>query len=191
MRTQSTFEQIINGDKKTFDELFLLYYEELCRFALVFLHDEDESEEAVQRLFVRLWENRRSLSVPDNIRAYLFKSAYNECLKSIRTQSIRKKHLQNYSSYIKSPSEEDTPELDQIMPYLNMAISTLPDKCRQIFILHKVEGMKQKEVASILNISVKTVENQVAIAVSKLRSELKPVMHLLPEGLLFLIYLNY
>ncbi len=190
MRTQSTFEQIINGDKKTFDELFLLYYKELCRFSLVFLHDEDESEEAVQRLFVRLWENRRSLSVPDNIRAYLFKSAYNECLKSIRTQSIRKKYLQNYSSFIKSSSEEDTQELDQIMPYLNRAISTLPEKCRQIFILHKVEGMKQKEVAGILNVSVKTVENQVAIAVSKLRAELNPVIHLLPEGLLFLIYLN-
>lgn len=190
MTDTNLFERIEKGEKKAFDELFLSFYKDLCRFALVFIHDKDSSEEVVQRVFVRIWEQRAHLIQPDNIKSYLFKSAYNECLKSARTQSTRKKHLQNYLHFMNSSSGEDNQEIDQIIPYLNQAISNLPEKCRQIFVLHKVEGMKQKEVAGVLNISVKTVENQVAIAVSKLRTELKPVIHLLPEGLLFLIYMN-
>ena len=187
LKNQNLFELIIRGDKKAFDELFLLYYSELCRFALVFLRDQDESEEAVQRMFVRMWENRRRLTLPDHTRSYLLKSTYNECLKLIRTQSAWKKHHQNYYlNFIKESSNEILTEPDEFMPHLNKAIENLPEKCRQIFILHKVEGMKQKEVADILNISVKTVENQVAIAISKLRTELKPVLHLLPACLLFL-----
>ena len=187
LKNQNLFELIIRGDKKAFDELFLLYYSELCRFALIFLRDQDESEEAVQRMFVRMWENRRRLTLPDHIRSFLLKSTYNECLKTIRAQSTRKKYHQNYySNFIKESSDEIRLELDEFMPHLNKAIANLPEKCRQIFILQKVEGMRQKKMADILNISVKTVENQVAIAISKLRTELKPVLHLLPACWLFL-----
>lgn len=190
MKNPDQIQLIQNGDKNAFDELFLFYYKDLCRFALVFLHDEDESEEAVQRMFVRFWENRRKLTVPENLRSYLLKSTYNECLKTIRSQTTRKKHHQDYySNLITKSAEEDRSALDAIMPYLNKAIANLPERCRQIFILHKVEGLKQKEVAEILNISAKTVENQVAIAVTKLRTELKPVLHLLPAGMVLLDFL--
>jgi RNA polymerase sigma-70 factor (ECF subfamily) len=191
LKNPDQIQLIQKGDKNAFDELFLFYYKKLCRFALVFLHDEDESEEAVQRMFVRFWENRRKLIIPENLRSYLFKSTYNECLKTIRSQTNRKKYHQNYySNLIAESVEEDRPALDQITPYLNKAIANLPERCRQIFILHKVEGMKQKEVAEILNISAKTVENQVAIAITKLRAELKPYLHLLPAGLIFLNFLS-
>lgn len=190
MKDSELLSLISRGNKNAFDELFLLYYKELCRFAVVFLHDQDESEEAVQIMFVRLWENRRKLTFPENIRSYLFKSVYNECLKTIRSQTNRQKYHGNYYSYLmEETSDEDRPALEQIMPYLNKAIENLPERCRQIFILNKLEGMRQKEIAELLQISVKTVENQVAISITKLRAELKPVIHLLPAGLLLLDYL--
>lgn len=185
MTTTNLFQRVKQGDKAAFDELFLLYYKELCRFSFTFLHHFDDSEEVVQKIFVRLWENRKTIIQPENTKSYLYKSVYYECLKYLKSQSVREKYHQNYFQY-KWDLQEETNETESLLPYLNKAIEKLPEKCRQIFILNKMEGMKQKEIAEILNISTKTVENQIAIAVTKLRTELKPVLHLLPSGILFM-----
>jgi len=175
------------GDKKAFDQLFLLYYKNLCRFALTVVHDADESEEAVQKIFVRLWENRKKLIIPDNPKSYLFKSVYFECIKLLKHKNTREKYISEYFFYSGTENNE-TEDYTLFLPHLNKAIEKLPAKCRQIFILNKLEGLTQKEIAEYLDVSVKTVENQIAIAVSKLRDELKPFLHLLPTTLLFFIF---
>ncbi len=181
------FARIERDDKKAFDELFFSFYQDLCRFALIFLGDKDNSEEVVQRVFVRIWEQRKRLAQPENTKSYLFRSVYNECLKSLRSQSAQKRCYENYYiHFLKDSSDAPTTDSEAIIPYLNAAIAALPERCRQIFILNKIEGMKQRDIAELLNISTKTVENQVAIAVSKLRAELQPVIHLLPASLIFL-----
>lgn len=187
MTDTNLFQRIAHGDKNAFDELFLFYYTDLCRFALVFIRDKDSSEEMVQRVFVRIWEHRTRLSQPDNIKSYLFKSVYFECLKCLRSQSVRKKHYENsYFRFINDSTDSHDDDSAQIMPYLNAAIEKLPGRCRQIFILNKLEGMRQKEIAELLDISVKTVETQIAIAIVKLRTELQPILHLLPAGFFLL-----
>ncbi|GET22239.1 RNA polymerase sigma-70 factor [Prolixibacter denitrificans] len=187
MPTNTLFNDIRLGDKKAFDKLFLVYYGELCRFAYTFAKDFDHSEEIVQRMFVRIWENRKKLIEPENGKSYLYKAVYNEYLKHRRSEDVRKQY---HLSYIlnKNDDEEETESYQQVLPLLNKAIDMLPEKCRQIFVLNKLEGLTQKEIAEYLNISVKTVENQVAIAVSKLREELKPYLHLLPATLLLIVF---
>lgn len=181
------FARIERDDKKAFDELFFSFYRDLCRFALIFLGDKDNSEEVVQRVFVRIWEQRKRLAQPENTKSYLFRSVYNECLKSLRSQSAQKRCYENYYvHFLKESADTQMADIEIIIPYLNAAIEKLPERCRQIFILNKMEGMKQREIAELLNISTKTVENQVAIAISKLRTELQPVIHLLPASLFFL-----
>ncbi len=187
MAETELFKRIILGDKKALDQLFLLYYKNLCRFALTIVHDADESEEAVQKMFVRLWENRKKLVIPDNPKSYLFKSVYFECIKLLRHKNTREKYISEYFSYLGAENNE-TEDYTSFLPHLKKAIEKLPANCRQIFILNKLEGLTQKEIAEYLDISVKTVENQIAIAVSKLRDELKPYLHLLPATLLFFIF---
>lgn len=186
MPTNTLFNDIRLGDKKAFDKLFLVYYGELCRFAYTFAKDFDHSEEIVQRMFVRIWENRKKLIEPENEKSYLYKAVYNEYLKHRRSENIRKQY---HLSYILNKNDDagETTSYQQVLPLLNKAIDKLPEKCRQIFVLNKLEGLTQKEIAEYLNISVKTVENQVAIAVSKLREELKPYLHLLPATLLLIV----
>ena len=181
------FHQIKSGDKKAFDLLFLSYYKSLCGFAGAFLNDGDDAEEAVQKMFVRLWEKRKNLIVPDNPKAFLFKSVYFESMKMLRHKTIHSNHVSEYVRNFKL-NNEGTDDYTFVLPLLHKAIEKLPEKCRQIFILNKLEGLTQKEIAEYLEISAKTVENQIAIAVSKLREELKPYLHLLPATLL--IYLS-
>lgn len=187
MNTSELFHQINSGDKKAFDLLFLSYYKSLCSFASAFLNDYDEAEDAVQKMFIRLWENRKKLIVPDNPKAFLFKSVYFESMKILRHKTIHENHVSEYVRKFRLNTEE-TDDYSFFLPHLQKAIEKLPEKCRQIFILNKMEGLTQKEIAEYLEISAKTVENQIAIAVSKLREELKPYLHLLPATLL--IYLS-
>nr|WP_262921419.1 RNA polymerase sigma-70 factor [Maribellus maritimus] len=180
------FKKLTSGNKKAFDQLFLRYYKNMCRFSLTFVHDTNDSEELVQKLFVRLWENRKKLEAPEDIKAFLFKSVYYESMKLIREKNTRKKYISEYFLNFKLIQEEPE-DYSTIMPYLNKAIQKLPERCKQIFILNKLEGLTQKEIAEYLGISIKTVENQVAIAISKLREEVKPFLHLIPATLLFII----
>jgi len=187
LNTKALLYQIKNGEKEAFNTLFLRYYNDLCRFAIPFVNNGNEAEEVVQKVFIRLWENRKRLICPENEKAFLYKTVYNECLNAIRSKTTREKsYLQYFLDIDTNASEKEiNPDLQQL---LNRAIEKLPAKCRQIFILNKIEGLTQKEIADFLGISTKTVENQVANAISKLRVELKPLLHLLPAGLLWIIY---
>ncbi|MFW5756891.1 MAG: RNA polymerase sigma-70 factor [Tangfeifania sp.] len=187
MKDTELLYRIRTGDKKAFDGLFLLYYQKLCRFAFTFIHDTDECEEVVQRMFVRLWEKRKNLKIPENPKAFLFKSVYYESMKNLRLKNTRDKHQSKYILY-SNLEQEETEDFSMVLPYLNAAIERLPKKCRLIFVLHKLEGLTQKEIADYLGISVKTVENQVANAILKLREELKPYLHLLPAALFFSMF---
>lgn len=160
--------------------MFLLYYKELCRFAIVLLNDRDDSEEVVQKLFVRLWEKRKHLTQPENTKSFLYKSVYNECLKHLKSKVTREKYNLKFAlqSEMDGNSTENN-DLSAFLPHLKNAIDKLPTKCREIFVLHKLEGYTQKEISEILGISTKTIENQIAIGISKLRTELKPFLHLL------------
>ena len=187
MKDKELLYRVKTNNKKAFDELFLLYYRDLCRFSLTFVKNADDSEDVVQKFFVRLWENRRKLEIPENVKAYLFKSVYFESMRFLRHKKTSEKYLSNYLSYF-SPIDDNDTDFSGFLPHLHKAIEKLPEKCRQIFILNKLEGLTQKEISEYLEISVKTVENQVATAISKLRKELKPYLHLLPATLLYIIF---
>ncbi len=186
MTEPELFNRVKSGDKKAFEKLFEIYYKHLCHFALTFIYNRDDSEDVVQKFFVRLWENRKNLELPSNTKAFLFKSVYFESMKFIRNKNIRLKNQTAFCTHIQI-NEDDSPEYSAFLPYLYKAIEKLPEKCQQIFILNKLEGLTHKEIAEYLEISVRTVENQVAIAISKLRIELKPFLHLIPATLLFII----
>ncbi len=186
MKETNLFSRIKTGDKKAFDELFLQYYKNLCSFSLTFTQNLEDAEDVVQKVFVRFWENRKKLEIPENPKAFLFKSVYFESIKLLRQRNTQQKYLSELYTF--SGQNEEPADFSLILPILYKAIEKLPEKCRQIFILNKLEGLTQKEIAEYLSISVKTVENQMSIAFSKLREDLKPYLYLLPGSLLLLFF---
>lgn len=169
------FKALVNGDISAFDKLFNLYYPILCRFALTITREESDAEESVQDVFVRLWEKRKQSTTVRNVKSYLFKATYNQCLLQLKNKRTRVLHENEYA--INMPADlpvEEAENWEAFRPVIQSAVNQLPDKCRQIFLMRRYEGLTNNEIAEYLNISVKTVENQLTIAINKLRIQLKP-----------------
>ena len=165
-----SFTDIKNGNEKAFNEAFDLYYTSLCFFADNILHDFDLSRSVVQQVFVDMWVKREKLQVV-SLKAYLFQSARNAALDVLKHKKAESKYLAMLDQSEKELMT-DWIENAELADRINKAIDKLPEKCRQIFILCRFEELKYAEVAERLNISVKTVEMQVSIALKKLRSDL-------------------
>jgi RNA polymerase sigma-70 factor (ECF subfamily) len=165
-----SFADIKNGNEKAFNGAFDLYYTSLCFFTDNILHDFDLSRSVVQQVFVDMWVKREKLQVV-SLKAYLFQSARNAALDVLKHKKAESKYLAMLDQSEKE-SMTDWIENAELADRINKAIDNLPEKCRQIFILCRFEELKYAEVAERLNISVKTVEMQVSIALKKLRNDL-------------------
>lgn len=171
---QTLYLQLKEGDEQAFKALFEKYYASMCHYACQFLKDTDMAQETVQELFVRLWEKRASLSIHTSVNNYLFRAVHNHCLNQLQHQKIR----QQYASHVKesfNQEEEWQPFYLEVelMERIEKCIGQLPEKRQEIFRLSREQGLKYKEIAEKLQISVKTVEAQMGLALKYLRDELK------------------
>ena len=168
------FKRITEGDVKSFETIFHTYYANLCRFATGFIHDDEMAEEIVQDLFVKLWEKRTQIEVDISIKNYLYRSVKNQCLNNIKHNIIKTKHLQNIETEKETQIQPDEHFLAvELANKIEESIQSLPEKRREIFRLSREEGLKYKEIAERLNISLKTVEAQMGLAIKTLREKLK------------------
>ena len=173
---QSLYLQLKEGNEQAFKALFEKYYASMCHYACQFLKDNDLSQETVQELFVRLWEKRASLAIDTSVQNYLFRSVHNHCLNQLQHQKIR----QQYASHVMETSRHEADWQPfyleaELMERIEKCISSLPEKRQEIFRLSREKGFKYKEIAHQLNISVKTVEAQMGLALKYLRDELKDI----------------
>lgn len=172
-----------------FEAFYITWYSRAKNFACEYVASECDSENIVQDVFLYLYERRDLFDAPHiNLIAYFFSAIKNKCLdylrKKVKEQEIALE-LQsefNMALQLKYNSLEifDTNFSDEksIECLLDSALQKLPERCREIFIMNKLEGKKQKEIAEELQISVNTVESQMAIAYKKLREELKDCLPL-------------
>lgn len=168
--------RIKNGDEQSFELLFRKYFVRLCSFANKFLNDPEAAREIVQDVFACLWEAREDIKTEESLNAYLFKITQNKSINKLRRKRIESKYIEIYQ-LVYTENREISPyesllavELDD---KLISAVDKLPAKCRKIFDLSRMEGLKYNEIATILQISVKTVEAQMSKALKILRLELK------------------
>ena len=169
-KDHNLFEEIRNGNEVAFNKAFDLYYSRLCFFADQILHDFDLSRSIVQQVFVDLWIKRDQLLII-SLQAYLYNSTRNASLDVLKHKKVESRYLSSLEQN-ESVVETDLMEAAELADRINRAIQNLPEKCREIFLLCRFEGLKYAEIADRLNISVKTVEMQVSIALKKLRREL-------------------
>jgi len=163
------FNKIKQGDKKSFEELFSLYYDSLCNFAYLFVRDSQVAEEAVSDVFVNIWRKKEQISIELNLKSYLYKSTKNAVISYTRK---RKLNIVNIDDY-KDSSGIETPETlllkTEKTEHFNKVLMTLPKKAGLVFRMHKVDGMKYREIAEVLGISEKTVENHMGNSLRHLR----------------------
>lgn len=175
-------------DSLSFESIYVSYFSKMRRFAKEYVLLEEDAENIVHDVFVELWERWDSFSSKTNMFAYLFISVKNKCIDFLRQKSTMQKAENDANEeYLMSirinynSLEAFYPNLftaDDIETVINKAIDKLPEKCRNIFIKSKIEGKKQKQIAEELNISINTIESQMAIAYKKLREELKDILPL-------------
>jgi RNA polymerase sigma-70 factor (ECF subfamily) len=171
----------IDGDN--FEEIYLTYFPRMLRFAREYVETLEDAENITQDVFLTLWEKRDNLKIQISLSAYLFALIKNRCIDHLRRKTNReegnRKIQEHFILELKMKLHslealEQSPDANEhIENRITNAIDTLPEKCRKIFILNKIEGKKYSEIAGELNISVNTVENQMSIALRKLREKLK------------------
>jgi RNA polymerase sigma-70 factor (family 1) len=158
-------------DEPAYKELFYLFYKPLTQFANSFVRSTEMAEEIVSDVFIRLWEKRKQLEEIQHLRVYLYISTKNNSLKYLlRQQKQVAITIDELSVDIQSIQSD--PEQLMITAEMRLriqkAIDQLPPRCKIIYKLIKEDGLRYKEVAEILDISVKTIDNQLAIALKKI-----------------------
>jgi len=174
----------LNDDKTAYKELFVSLHYQLKRFAFSILKSNEEAEELVSDIFIRIWERRHQLTEIESPIQYFYVTTKNLALTRIN----RQKKLVRFASddwLVQLESIYFDPEklmiTEETFRQVRQAISELPPRCRIIFKLVKEDGLKYSEVAELLNLSVKTIETQMAIAFRRvgksLRFEIKSASH--------------
>lgn len=166
-----------NGDKQALDEIYKFFYPKLYVFAKSFLKVEDDINDILQDVFVKLWLNREKISKVETFNSYLFTIAKNAIVSYFREKSKDQKFEARVKEILVSTENEYNDELEykDLKQNLESIIDQLPDKRKQIFKLSREEGLSNKEIAEKLDISVKTVEDHMRHALQVIRKHLKTI----------------
>lgn len=163
------------SDPSLFEELFKRYYSPLCAFTYRYTENHDLAEEIVQDTFTYLWENLPRIEIRTTLESYLYGAVRNAALNHLKHLKVREKY-ELHAKQAKSAESTDFAELDELEAAIREALTSLPEKCREIFEMNRNQGLTYKEIAEQLEISIKTVETQMSRALKFLREALKQYM---------------
>ncbi|MBN4081427.1 RNA polymerase sigma-70 factor [Caldithrix abyssi] len=172
-------EKVKGGDRDAFRKIFLQYHGPLFRFTVSRIQDADIANDIVQESFVRVWKNRQSIKPKNPFFTYLATIASNQCNDHFRHQAVRQKHENQIEDtlYTTVGNPEKYAEIAFLHEKILDAIHNyLPEKCRNIFILSRLEGMSPTEISETLNLSKRTVENQLYRGLKILREKLSDIL---------------
>ncbi len=168
---KNLFKRIQDDDRLALNTLFAEYYQKLCGFAFTFLRNQQEAEECVADVFVNIWKGRKTLYIERSVKAYLYTSVRNAVMAAIKK---RNPLLVNIDALANIPQEEvNAGEQEMLLSEINKeiekAVESLPPRCKQVFLMSRVESFSYKSIGELLGISEKTVENHLVKALTILR----------------------
>lgn len=167
-------ELLRNGDKAAFTEIYNRYWESMVAVATHKTGDLDEGEEIVQDIFVSLWNRRKDLRISGPLKNYLSVSVKYRVIKALAMQSNRREfdYPHSVDAAIIDDSTQEYLQLEELREQLSRLVAMLPEKCRLVYQLSRDAGYSQKEIASALSISEKTVEAHLGKALKTIRNGL-------------------
>ncbi|MBL3657855.1 RNA polymerase sigma-70 factor [Fulvivirga sediminis] len=163
------FNKIKKGNKEALESLFVKYYSSLCNFVNHLITDPESAEEIVSDVFFLIWAERKKLTIHSNTKSYLFTIARNKALLHIKKRPFISENIDSALN----TEDFNNPETHLLFNELNTlyqrAYEALPSQCKLIFKMHKIDGLKYVQIAEVLNISIKTVENQMGKSLKLIR----------------------
>tara|TARA_B100000497_G_scaffold88975_1_gene99198 strand:+ start:171 stop:683 length:513 start_codon:yes stop_codon:yes gene_type:complete len=161
-------------ESKFFETIYNKYAKEIRRFLFYKTQDIDKSEDILQDVFIKLWENCNKVD-PNKVKSYIYSIANNMFLNDIKHQKV----VQNYRKHNGNESTNESPEFimleKEFLEKLESTIDNLPEKQREVFLMNRIEKKKYKEIALLLDISVKAVEKRMHQALVVMRKEIGDV----------------
>jgi len=171
---KDTFQQMLNGDQKALKDLLQLYHNYLVVVGLRYLSDKQRVEDVIHDVFADLWNKQKEIQITCGVKSFLRGAVVNKCLAIIRKESrITLVEEHDYSLSDTRASADQILDRDNLQSAIDLIVQNLPEKCREVFRLSRVEGLSHKEISEQLGISKKTIENHMTKALKTLRSELK------------------
>lgn len=164
--------RVSRGDEHAFTQLYLHFGKKLILFGVSLVRSKEIAEELVEDVFVKLWANRQQITDIENIAVYLYVAVKNRALNKLSQKA--KELIAAPFDYLDTTLDEfatspfDLMITSEMMSRMHQVIETLPPRCKMIFKLIREDGLKYKEVAEILNISINTIDAQMAIAIKKI-----------------------
>ncbi len=174
---QRLIQQICDGQPEAFEALFRLHHPGLHRFAWHLTRSPEAAEDILQTVFLKIWRNRKDWQPKGSLSSYLYRATKNAALNFLRHRAAIDGDWQSFSELDDpSASPEQIYDQQETLRIIQTAVDSLPEGCRTVFILSRYENKKYAEIAEILKISVKTVENQMGRALKLLREQLSPLI---------------
>ncbi|MDR2969084.1 MAG: RNA polymerase sigma-70 factor [Tannerellaceae bacterium] len=167
--------RIKKGDIKAFEKVFKLYYSPLCLYAASLTGRSDAAEEIVQELFYVFWKGKENIQLLHSLKSYLYAAVRNRSLLYLEHREVMNRYRETVLSEEEtkeSASPQEQLEYEELQRIIDQAIERLPERRRQIFRMHRFDGMKYAEIATSLSLSVKTVEAEMSKALQALRKEM-------------------
>lgn len=178
-RMESLITDVVrNGCYKSFCELFTLYYQPLCIYAMRVVNYREIAEEVVSDVYMKLWKNREQITVHTSFEAYLYRSVRNQALDYLKLKTYRPQKNEPLEAVDRSTAYADyhTPSdelcFNELFDEVESLVNQLPRQCQLIFRLNRENGLRYREIAEHLQISIKTVETQMGRALKLLRKRL-------------------
>ena len=173
---QSVKCRLKQGDEGAYRTLVHHYQDRLFKVAYGILLDREEAWDIVQDVFFSIWKNRDTLNITESVKSYLYRAVHNQGVNYIKRKKLERDYLHTLNPEPVSENEESQIELKR---KIHDVVASLPPKRREIFRMNRYEGLKYRQIAERLGISIKTVENQMGSALKYLEQHLKEFLTLI------------
>lgn len=171
----SVLKKIKEGNIKSFEYVFKLYYSGLMIYAFGITGRKDVAEEIVQDVFYKIWKDRESIQILHSIKSYLYGAVRNQSFQYCEHQEVKERYRQKILSA--NEVHQDNPEeqflINELEEIINCTLRKMPPRRQQIFRMHRINGKKYKEIADELSLSVKTIEAEMTKTYQTLRKEIE------------------
>ena len=175
-------QKVAKGDKLAFRQIFDSLFTPLTKFAYSFVHSRETATEIIDEIFVQLWIKRVDIVEIKDVKVYLYTATKNASLNYL-VKKAKQVELEPYDHLqVQLADSMASPEQimisKELMDRIKLAVDALPPRCKLIFKLVREDGLKYAEVASILSLSIKTIDNQMVIAVSKIKEAVQDAINM-------------
>lgn len=176
--------QVAVGDTRAFRQIFDALFSNLTKFSFSFVHSKEAATEIVDELFVQLWVKRADIMKINDLRVYLYTATKNASLNYI-SKKAKQIEVEPYENLIVQMTDVVSPEqimiTKEMLQKIKEAVDSLPPRCKLIFKFVREDGLSYSEVAEILGLSIKTIDAQMVIAVTRIRAKLMNVIETSPN----------